>query len=126
AEQDPDAFDDAWVTELHGGARLVPFQEPGVSDTRWTFRAYGDSTFTRYRRVRLGGVWVWEARTLDGKVYRFGEKAYAPGASPERAPLTSITDRFGGSVIYRWNARVLLAGDRKALSQELTAIEYTA
>jgi hypothetical protein len=111
-----------WLSTLQGGQPLVAVAEPAVPQGQ-TYRARGDASFTRYRRNADGGI-AWEARTSDGRVYRFGEPAYIDGALDAlRHPLTSVTDAFGNTVIYRWQRRAVTSDFTTLVP---TVIEYSA
>jgi len=94
-----------WTAPL-GGDGLIEVNEPNAEDGWDYFRSRGDKSSTRYRRkITYLGEFdlhiLWEAHTLDGKVYRFGEEDLSPRYSARR-PLTSITDRFGNRIEYKW------------------------
>jgi RHS repeat-associated protein len=105
---------DAWVSS-HG--RLVRFNEPGSTTGAATYRAWGDSTFTRYARVSADR---WEERSADGRTNRFERVAQS---RDDRFVLASSADRFGNTVRYSWTTYTGVPGWQAI---ELTSIEYTS
>jgi hypothetical protein len=64
--------------------RLVRYAEPGTTGTN-TFRAWGDSTYTRFTRI---DATHWEARTTEGIIHRFERVANStPRRSPQNRPV---------------------------------------
>lgn len=97
----------AWSSSLHGGHALIAVVEPALPGVP-AYRGEGDETFTRYRHV-VDGSGYWEARTLDGRVFRFGESEQIEGQpDPDRFPLTSISDVHGNTISYHWKRFELL------------------
>ena len=105
-----------WRSTLGGGS-LIPFPDPN-SGTMPSYRAWGDSSFTRYRRTDPEH---WEAQSPDGTVHRFVRLA-GRAAPNERFVLESTTDKFGNAVRYSWARNLSPHGIPTDL---LASIEYT-
>lgn len=124
AQGAPATYATAWQSSLGGGAPLVRITEPGVDTGYETYRAQGDGSYTRYRRMPASAPWRWEARATDGTIYRFGETSLVDGGDvSERAPLTSVRDRFGNTVTYEY-VRVSAWGGAEELA--LREVRYSA
>ncbi|MGE0400905.1 MAG: SpvB/TcaC N-terminal domain-containing protein [Kofleriaceae bacterium] len=103
---DPKA-DDRFVSSMAGGRPLVVVDEPGgVESTVYkSYRAQGDTSWTRYERMNSSVGYRWRARTTDGIVHMFGNAARMPGCpvSDQFAPLTDSVDPFGNAVSYDYS-----------------------
>jgi hypothetical protein len=105
----------SWRTTLAAGA-LVPFPEPYGYGSY--YRPWGDTSFSRYRRVTKDR---WEVQSIDGTVHRF-DRIVGSEAPNDRFVLTSTTDRFGNGIVYTWQRMLSPAG---IPSDDLISIDYT-
>ena len=111
------AFDEeAWISTYGGYGRLAPAENPNDANS---FRKHGDSSQAFYEKAPSHDRVQFTAYTPDGRTAQFGEPELAPNAR-QRAPLTSITDRFGNRIEYKWKASSW--GDD---SFHIESIEYT-
>jgi hypothetical protein len=111
----------SWRSTFGSGGNLQPFPRQGP-DSTFDYRAWGDASFTRYRRVVVARRIVhWEAHTLDGTVHRFEP---IPGLSRpnDRYVLASSTDRFGNRIRYHRERTLSRDG---IPTDTLSFIEYT-
>jgi RHS repeat-associated protein len=106
----------SYRSSLAGGARLVPWTEPNWSGE--TYRAWGDTSFTRYRKV---SATQWEAQSLDGMTQKFTRLAGSPTVA-ETFVLDEVVDRFGNRIDYVWDDDVTAGG---LASHNLDYIDYT-
>src|SRR5690606_20017706 len=63
-----------YVSAMAGGEPLLETSEPRGPQVDATYRARFDSTHARYERMAAAAGYAWQVRTLDGRVYRFGER----------------------------------------------------
>ena len=102
-------LDDRFVSSMAGGRPLIVVTEPSSTGVYQTYRAQNDSSFTRYERMHDGQPFRWRAYTTSGTVMTFGDSTLSPGCTnvnDQFAPLTGVSDAFGNSVSYEYEAMV--------------------
>ncbi len=97
-------------SSLAGVQRLVPVAETLPAGSDGSFRAQGDTAFTRYLHGSSGSSYKWLAQTIQGVSYYFGQTTNIRSCtivSDAYAPLTSTVDAFGNVVNYVYEAGVV-------------------
>jgi RHS repeat-associated protein len=96
--------EERWVSSLAGGRELVEVDEPAPPEVAATYRAQGDTSYTRYRRMNLapGVEHRWEALRSDGTVLEFGNRYKTPLNGWH--PLIRMRDLHGNEIRYTWTA----------------------
>jgi hypothetical protein len=86
------------------------------------YRAWGDTTFSRYRRV---SDTRWDVESPDGVIRRF-ERLFETGSVNERLVLKPITDKFGNAIVYEWKQPRAEDNPTGIATYDLCSIEYTS
>jgi RHS repeat-associated protein len=120
-----------YLSTLNGAQRLIAVDEPRTPRGTTAYRAEDDAQMVRYQRIADRNGTTWRALTSAGHTYSFAaaDVAQSPYGDEARWFLSSIHDRFGNAVTYRYApVRGHRTNGTRAIVVDLAleSIEYTS